>query len=194
MITEKQLQQFCATEDIRFYLLTPYIQDGYVVASNGHICIRTMGEFKSALTHTDIKPVSITQLIDKTISLLSEVGFVSLPDIPPPVPCKLCEGRGHLFLCPSCDGEGEFDDGACETCGGSGVSLNKAHEIRECLFCDGAGEDLSEPVACGDSWFRRRYLDMINSLPGAAIKTNGEMGVAYFRFDGGDGAVMPTRK
>ena len=193
-ITEEQLQSFCAKEDIRFCLETPYIQDGYVVASNGHICIRTTGEFPSAVTREDVKPPNITGLIDKTLAALDGVDAIAIPGLPPFVPCSSCNGSGREFVCVVCAGEGEFDGDGCEECGGAGSVAKNTGINRDCWFCGGSGEDRGNPVMCGDGWFARRYLAMIAALPRATIKTNGESGCAYFSFDGGDGAVMPIRK
>jgi hypothetical protein len=44
----------------------------------------------------------------------------------------------------------------------------------------------------GEQYFQNKYLRLIRTLPGAEIGTTKGMKAARFRFDGGDGLVMPV--
>jgi DnaJ-class molecular chaperone len=41
--------------------------------------------------------------------------------------------------CPDCDGGAFTGNGRCSHCHGSGVNLNLASEVPQCLFCKGSG-------------------------------------------------------
>ena len=60
---------------------------------------------------------------------------------------KIIEAQG-LLICPTCDGEGEYDtfcghysSETCSSCQGSGIirSLNKQKHRKECVICNGRG-------------------------------------------------------
>ncbi len=190
----EQLIKFCAKDDIRSYLLNPWIQGEYVVASNGHIAVRVPAtDFVSVLEPVTGKVPLVDSLIDKVKAL--ELALMPIPELPPTVPCEYCGGSGAAYPCDECDGSGNFDhcgrEYACKACDGHGQNQIGEGDAEPCWFCDGRGEKPYYAVQVGDGYFDRRYLAIIASLPNVVIAPNGPKGTAYFTFDGGDGALMP---
>lgn len=193
------LRKFCAVNDIRLYLLNPIRRDGYLYATNGHIavCIPDNPEINASADET--RPDF--SFIHKAMAEISDFGTV-VAELPPPVKCPACGGSGYSVKCDDCDGEGTFDHGLheyeCKNCDGDGTFPGAKDEkgAVTCHHCDGTGHDPFQTVRVGNSPFARRYVAMLKELPGAVIWTNSEneLASAFFKFDGGFGALMPCRE
>jgi hypothetical protein len=189
-MTPDQLQKFCADGDFRRYLNNPFMQGEYAVASNAEIAIRTT-EFEGEYPAKEDKWVDISAVIDRACK--SELPMLPIPaDLPPTKLCPDCDRKDWYAkeTCDDCNGEGTFEHGRheydCKNCDGEG-------EIKaQCLKCGGKGY-LIEAVQIGDAHFSSSYLALLADLPGIAIAPNGKDGAAYFKFDGGDGVLMPMR-
>lgn len=192
----EKIKKFCKREDIRELTLHPWKVGGFVVATNGHIAIRVAAFGDLLLVDAEMKKNPIPKCIDDAKAPGLEL--FSIPALPEPHTCEKCNGSGIAHVCEDCDGEGvlikksgnEIDCPACK-CSGQ-VPEGNGDEI-ECWFCDGRGEEPYQAIQIGDGHFDRRYLAMIAALPNARIAPNGPKDVAYFTFDGGDGALMPMR-
>lgn len=76
--------------------------------------------------------------------------------------------------------------------------------MQPCIYCDTNDPDpciechdtliCERPVSVeiGGSHFARKYLAMIKALPNCVIAPNG-LDAAWFKFDGGDGLLMPRK-
>jgi len=63
-----------------------------------------------------------------------------------------------------------------------------------CDECNFTGKDeLYTPVSVAEQCFQAKYLRLLRTLPGAEIGPTYEMNAARFRFDGGDGLIMPCK-
>lgn len=168
------LQQFCATNDGRLYLMTPFSDDTHTLATNGHVIVRVP---KRADTegHKDAPRDKARALFDKS----PLVGAVPMPafNIPPPPPvvmedCAWChDGKEHD--CPECTCE-------CEECDGKGETE--------------AGEEAQ--ITVRGVPFNARYIRQIFALPGLMLPgavTNDKDVPMPFSFDGGEGLLMPMR-
>lgn len=192
----EQLQKFCAKSDIRYYLLKPWINSGHAFASNGHIAVRVPSDgLFSVVAHGEGQEPNVGALVDNAKAL--GLPLMAIPELAPPEVCEACAGTGTAYECEECEGEGSFTHHGkeydCKWCNGLGQHQNGQGDPETCFHCDGFGEKAYRPVAVGDSHFDRRYLALIAALPNAMIAPNGPAGVAYFTFDGGDGALMPMR-
>jgi hypothetical protein len=147
------------------------------------------------------KSVNIS-VIDK--SMEKEAVWLPAPAVAVTIlPCKRCAGTGKSNQCPECDGEGEvtlendFNEYkcTCQTCSGKGDyrGLSGGKEVP-CRECGGTGKDLEHtPVNVNGVLVSDLYLSWIAALPNAEIAVFGPNDVVRFRFDGGDGFVMPRR-
>lgn len=126
------------------------------------------------------------------------------------VNCRTCKGRG-VVECPTCHNEDDCDD-----CDSTGAQTRPARpdddpsQTFECDDCGGTG-DLGDPdtpplvpTRVGPYSIDRRYVALLQTLPGIELDLGREdwfAGAPYhagptarplrFRFDGGEGAIMP---
>lgn len=128
------------------------------------------------------------------------------------VECRACRGSG-MTECPTCHHED-----ACDDCGGTGnverpsTTEDDPDGRIECMDCDGTGDRGDKhavphvPTRVGPYSIDRRYVVVMQALPGIEIDLGREdwfvgaphkYGVTVvpvrFRFDGGEGAIVPLR-
>lgn len=91
----------------------------------------------------------------------------------------------------------------CSTCGGDGIcECCDCDTSHSCGHCDGTGtcretvDEANERVAFGYVDIARRYAWLISTLPNVtwAAQLDNDESPILFRFDGGQGVVMPMRK
>lgn len=118
--------------------------------------------------------------------------WTDLPTLPDQPKCQKCHGNPvEAKECPECHGEGEVDVSnrynvytcECKTCGGSG-------ETGGCDDCGDTGLAKEPPIIVGSRLFKPWTIRKLATLPGIQIATSPKS-VNWFRFDGGDGLVMP---
>lgn len=173
------LQPFCSTDETRWYLLKPFSMGEFSYATNGHIEIRQP------------RREDIPEMDEKAPKFDASAPFAGIEsavfsrieaDLPPPPettgPCKLCDGRGYEHDCPSCDC-------VCEPCHGSG-------EMDPERFIS---------TSIGGVFFVLSYVRQMLELPGVEISNTAVLSIKHkksrpllFRFDGGEGALMPRMK
>lgn len=167
------LQQFCSTDSVRFYLHNPFTLGDFTYATNGHIIVRVPKVDGVPLAESAPNPSNIFK------DFPASDRFTALPPLnlpkaegPETVDCSECDGRGKEHECPDCDCE-------CEACDGSGKEVREKRVSTEL-----AGVIL-----------QLRYVRQIAALPHVEIAPhlaiNGKP--VFFRFEGGDGALMPMR-
>lgn len=187
---------FPAGQDIRLHLNQPARADGKLYASDGHILIVTHDD-------TEVSVLEDSKLPSLAKNLLAPIDGrdnwipVDIP-LPSPISCFLCGGIGKLSECEHCEGDGFVlsNDGRkeeqCPKCNGAPYLADV--NGYACWKCNGSGESiLAIPV--GNTHFQRRYLALLQSLPGPVTLAPAPVAsdVAFFRFDGGHGALMPCR-
>jgi len=170
--TEPDLRPFCLSNlaklKIRPYLGKPFSIGDFTYATNGYILVRV--PVRKAYGPPD-SPVGVETVYAK---LLAEISYFPAPAIDGPLfvmrdtPCPNCQGRGTLHDCPNC---------SCR-----------------CQECAGAGKELDYAVV-RLPWavFDAKYISKIWQLPNPCIAACREKGPMPFRFDGGDGLIMPMR-
>jgi hypothetical protein len=179
------LMKFCGIDDVREFLHTPFSDKDYTYATNGHVCIRVplIEEWKDKTA-----PINPNEKLFKDLGRYRT--FIPIPAVP----------ETALFeQCPEC----RDTVNQCETCGGSGeIECSECNQIRECEDCEGpcykcsgSGKVYTEkntPIRI--SVFNQAYVWLISQLPNCQISIIEKNGMAYFKFDGGDGCLMPLRQ
>ena len=211
------LQLFCCEDETKVNICAPYSVGDYTLATNGHMQIRVPrmenvpeSEKAPRVAFTETDPVGKNYLKEPVEWLpVPAVTVVSEP-------CRACGGTGKGVVCPECKGEGfvalttdfnEYDGQDCKTCDGNGQISAAGYEKMKGrmaympeskpVICDACHNGRIWPMAgeiVGGVKINVRFLDLIGKLPGAQLGVFGELDVARFRFDGGDGLVMPMRK
>jgi len=184
------LKKFCRNyKTPKLDLMTPFSWNGYAVATNGHVLIRIPAV--PEVTRTENIP-NVKEVFDKAPEP------ESWHEIPEPAPAEFheCPECGGKKWCQLCCGEGrllEFEKGIaktikCEMCNGSG-------DFVTCEWCDGSGvEEVFRSTKIGAQTFQNKYLRILRTLPGVMIGPTTDLKCARFKFDGGDGLIMPTRE
>ncbi|MBU2537260.1 MAG: hypothetical protein KKH22_02395 [Proteobacteria bacterium] len=183
----------------------PWSTGKYSYATNGHILVRVLRRDEIP-EREDAPPLyNVSHLFFKEPRT-----WLPAPVVSPQKPkeCELCGGTGSVFYCPECDGEGdlEFENKysrytvTCDTCEGSRVvskvvGAGDDGSKKRCDSCAGLGSRQDhKSVPIGDLYFSDVYLSWIAELPGAEIGLYCLGNPARFRFDGGEGLLMPRCK
>lgn len=196
------LQRFCSKDQCRHSLTTPWVETDdcvyYTCASDGAIIIRIRGalcERKDSIAHRVIDWRARREAVVAWCPHVEFTGELRK--------CPWCEGAGFVMEeveCWQCEGSGAVpceccgQDTECEVCEGSGTVDNTEKTI--CLRCDGVGADTKKlPVITPHGVFSAYYYNLIGGLPNVEWALERERSIttipALFRFDGGDGAIMP---
>lgn len=208
------IMKFCSKETSRDKTNKPFTVDGFTYATNGHLIMKVpeMPEFKD---NGNSGPGRATTMKEWTADVLEWFSCPVIPEIMDE-PCKVCGGIGRAFVCPECDFDGmvelktkfsDYESQQCETCGGHGqVTKEVIDPLKkkfpsvvvdegDCEQCDGSGihRRIDNSVMLGGTAMSDRYLSWIGLLPNCEIGTTGQDTPARFRFDGGEGLLMPRR-
>jgi DnaJ-class molecular chaperone len=194
------ISKWCAKQDCRVYLNTPFNFEGRTFAGNGHAMLSVQEEAGHPDIDESLKKV-MTSFLD-TDSLL----FIPLPanlNLPEATRCEKCRGTAKITVtqCKECVGEGV-------------ISFENDHNSYECncKTCDGAGDetaigvgsDCYECIGYGTSYERfstidihgvtieTRYARLLSSIPNLEI--SGDDNKLYFRSLDVRGAVLGHMK
>jgi hypothetical protein len=172
----QDLLPFCAAEhNYRFASIgRPWTCEGFTYATDGRILIRVPA-IEGVEWNEKAPPVA--KLIAETVPK-SVAKWVPLPVFPDPVfdECENCGGKGKWR---------ETDE--------SGKEIGLEFDCDECI---GGKWPKVRPVRVLGRLFNDHFLEEIASLPGIEIADvpYREGAALYFRFDGGDGLLMPMKE
>lgn len=198
------LQKFCDTNtDHEAYGITePFSRGEWTYATNCHICVRIPRI--STITHE----ASVSESAEKLFADAKARTTVwqSLPDFElKRSDCSTCGGTGYMQRCPAYDHpDHKCFNGKSKICkqydGDCAKGCSKDAEFSfKCEDCEGSGE-IKLPGkyivqgAAGTTQISAIYLDMIKDLPNVMIAPYDETSGFLFRFDGGEGMLMPMRQ
>lgn len=174
MLTVQEIAQFSDSDGI-FSIRLPWSRGDYTYSTNGHLIIRIP-------RHPDIKEIleapDALNIFLKAEPIPSE--WIDIPALPEPqfIQCKECDGQ--RFVTWKTDWN-EYE--------------------AECKSCDGTGESGEiRKIEINGVIFNVEYLRKISKLPNFKISVlNAGDGIVekekpvWFKFDGGDGLIMPCR-
>lgn len=167
-MTIEELKAFCGDTFSRTQ--EPWSHEGFTFATNGHIMVR-VPQMVEVTEGEPIKGMMARILPYGTPSEWYPLSGIAVPPAQEQE-CESCEGgRETVHDCPECTC-------VCDECDGTGRIL------------DAKGRD---PIIVGCAGFQTKYLRMLSTLPGCEIGPISEFAIAPFRFDGGDGVLMPMR-
>ena len=193
------LERFCNKNNPQYSI--PFNGHGYTMACTGYMAVRVSGVRDQYPNDVDLA-AKINGLFPGVQEMLTSLDLTELLDVDSlraVLPCPKCRDRKNsIIVCPECDGSGEAEasnsysdyEVECATCQGSGKCV--------CDECGGVGEITNEDaVEVLGVTFKVKNLSVILGLPGVHFFLNGcEAGYknkrpAYFRFDGGEGILIP---
>jgi hypothetical protein len=209
------LKLFCSTSSYNHgRLAAPYSYGDYTYATNGHILIRVprLADAPENENAPKVWTGDIAELFNR-----EPAEWVPVPEVDyDGDECEVCGGTGTALLCPECEGEGEvfpetkysiYEGQDCATCEGNGQisqqawnDFVKGHKFKgqaiedSCDECIGTGiESTKASQVINGSRISEKYLWMVGELPGAELGIFEPEAAVRFRFDGGDGLIMPMR-
>ena len=167
-MSEIDLAPFCEKADgYRLNIKRPFSRAGFTWATDGRILVRVP-------LRADVEENPNAPHAERLFPDLADVTFAPLPSVkwpemPTRAECKWCEGRGTQHDCPHC------------TC--------------TCNECEGTGKDISAAgVIVRGLHFNVAYIRLLLALPGLEFTTKPKEGQpAPFRFEGGEGVLVPMR-
>jgi len=168
-MSEIDLHQFCSTDKNRPKLVSPFSRNEYTYATNGHIIVRVPRRDDIQETADAPNPTTLFDDAEPRMDYRPAI-FPELPSYKSTkIECFRCEGRGTEHDYPDC------------TC--------------ECIECGGDGFDEKEPaiyIGIDGVPFALKYVIKIASLPNIQVGKAVPSGALPFRFDGGEGLLMPV--
>lgn len=169
-----ELDKYCGDDGFRTYLSEPFTVGEFSYATDGRIIVR--------VPKRDDVPgtVKIGIAIEAPFKGIDKAQFGPLPHKPiPPLPpsteqdCDECDGRKTEHDCPDCECP-------CHSCNGTGLEI--------------ITPQVSTTIRGGI--FNLKYVALMLELPGVLVQSDWAGGAEepmFFKFDGGDGAIIPRR-
>lgn len=169
-MTPMDLSPFCGRDLTRPYLQQPFSYGEWTYATNGHICVRVPRR-PTVEENENMKDKAANLFLQNTASEFSPMPKVTIPaDLGEDDDCNTCDGRGTEHDCPDCEC-------LCEDCGGSGK--------------EPPGSRIS--IGIGEGIYQGSYVLLMQTLPAVEIAKPDKEKPLCFRFDGGEGLLMPRR-
>lgn len=194
---QELLNRFCDPD--REKQRGPFSLGEYTYATNGHILVRVPRLVD--VPEWEAVNEKAAAMFDGLDYAALDAALVDIPDFPQPDPeiCTVCKGSSKISKCPECDGEGEVllendhheYECTCKTCAGDGkVSGNES----VCSSCHGSGKKaVWAKISVGCTHLSSHYLTMLKDLPGMRIAPTEPVKGNYFKWNEGDGLLMPMR-
>lgn len=165
-MTPADLQRFCSRDHRRPNLHAPFSRGDFTYASDGVVIVRVARLADVAEISTAPAAESLP-FADANAAFTKAPTTIELPAVKE-LECECCSGRGSQHDCPQCTCE-------CEECGGHGQVLETV------------------TVGIGPANFSAKHLKRILVLPNLQLGPLSFSDPVPFRFDGGDGLIMPVR-
>ena len=200
------LIKYCCREPTRFYINSPWSAGDYTYATNGHVLFRVP---RCEDVPENPHAPNPEYVIAKALAPVDMQPFPKI-DLPTGETCHHCHGKGRGYPCLNCGGDGESECptcrevAECKDCNGKGYYLAPAKDGQKdewCVFCDGEGvewEARPNVYFLPNVIISVRYARWLAELPGIQINmtpapVGGHTAAIPFRFDGGEGWIMPIR-
>jgi hypothetical protein len=167
------LDKFC--HPTRPELARPFSFGDWTLAANGHIAVRVPR--RSDVAENPDAPAALA------LKEFEKANIAKIRYRPPP-PFELVEPF---------EWQEEFE---CGYCHGSGTAHACPDCKCKCQVCDGAGKQTIErfrTAALGRAHYQAKYLSWLQALPGLQLGSTHRQNPLAFRFDSGDGLLMPVR-
>jgi hypothetical protein len=174
------LLEFCEHNAFRRPIAEPFVQDGYLYATDARIAIRIPTKQSNTEREDGARYPRMADIFTGLKPVQSrwhaEEGWLQWPTKPLEIPTPTDAKQG--VVCPICLGGGEYwTDG----------------DTRRCVYCDGDGYlSLYDNASLGPACFSGMYWRLIARLPNVWYREPKNAGKPlWFRFAGGDGVLMP---
>jgi len=189
------LQAWCHTE--RRSLSAPFVRGGFRYATDGRAMVRLPAPGESDTEDPLVPDASlIFAAVEKLTFAPWPADWESWETMEIEVEKEECpECHGETKECSRCDGSGQIECGECgqdydcPDCEGKGYTGAKCSKCRNCgtIFKPGRAFRVADGV-----WVEERFLRRVVNLPALHYACKGSANPVFFRFDGGEAAMMPV--
>jgi len=172
----------------------PFSGGSYVYATDGRMALRVdKSKFENPYDIGEYAP-NIDELIEK-VKKDTPINFNGQFEL---IPCRNCRATGLNRKCPECEGSGVIEccecgqDRDCPDCDGNGSG-----DGEKCSDCDGLGKRLKEEHTVlieglkVQSKFLCKIYQELKDVQLFADMSDNKM--VYFKFDGGEGILLPLK-
>jgi hypothetical protein len=166
------LEKFC--DSAQPALARPFSFGDWTIASNNHIAVRVPR--RPDIAENPDAPN------DRALKLFEQVGMKRRYRPAPAFELTEPFEWNEEFECATCRGDGKMH--ACPDC------------KCKCQVCDGAGKQTIErfrTITLGRAHYQAKYLSWLQPLPGLQLGPTHRQNPLAFRFDGGEGLLLPCR-
>ena len=197
-MTKEDLMKFCDPEQLN--ISKPFTRGDFTYVTNRHLIIRVpkledVGEQEGNKID-----------IEKFWKSISDYPYFPITKISPTkyAQCCKCEGTGIITKCPECNGTGEVDlesdynsySCECESCDGTGNIGGSKDKEKKCDKCNGTGKienKFDNHSLASGRYYQNNYLHWLKELPECLLAEAKDLDPAHFKFNGGDGFIMPVK-
>ncbi len=172
----------------------PFSGGNYVYATDGRMALRVDKVRIEATYEAGEYGLKIDELIEKAAKD-KPIDFKADFEL---IPCRNCRATGLNRKCPDCEGTGVVEccecgqDRDCPDCDGNGSG-----DGEQCSDCGGLGKKLKDDhtVLIEGLKVQSKFLCKIyQELKDVQLFADmGEYKMVYFKFDGGEGILLPLR-
>jgi hypothetical protein len=161
---KNDLVKFVSADGEKHHIDKPWSRDGFTYATNGHVMVRV-----PVMADVQNNEGPNAEYVFKQALPMPDT-WVPIPDVKPSdIKCDECGGQGRKFR----DVDGITWERECDGCNGSGkIHPVETHEINGVKF-------------------QVKYLFLLHQLPNCEISPVDNKTPAWFKFDGGEGLLMP---
>lgn len=170
-IEKELLQKFCSDQENRVSINTPWSDEKYSYATDGRLCIRVPR--LPDVPERDDAPKNMQKNIfdiQPNTGEFQPLGLIVFPPLVGSSKCTTCHGCG-THTCSTCE-----DD-------------------HECGHCEGSGREAERMIGFkfGKHTVSHLFFNKLTALECVSVAESSvdEMHALSFRFNGGDGLLMP---
>ncbi|MEH6347749.1 MAG: hypothetical protein V7785_21825 [Bermanella sp.] len=191
------IQQWCAKQDVRDYLKSPFNFNGKTLASNGHVLIAVPERAGLPSIYEGLKK-GVTKLLQIDGWEFSALDYQL--ELPEKVECEACKGHKKITVneCKECNGEAvvcfenDFSDYTCDcaSCDGHGGATIYG-QGDECEGCYGEGKQFikwSRLKVCGVD-INPNYYQLLRGIENLEVCSDG-IKTLYFKASDVQGCVL----
>ena len=166
-MTKDDIMPFCS--NLSPNMFAPWSKGEYTYATNGHMIVRVP-------RLEDVPEREDAPSTDSVFPYKEPTNWIDFADIELP--------EKEMADCSKCNGDKTYHHEECPDCDG-----------HDCEECDRTGKvAIRQPVPVGNTHYQIVYLSILKGLPNCKIGPNADpMNYAVFKFDGGDGLLMPMK-
>lgn len=166
------LQPFCGREETFHKINRPFSRGEFSYATNGHIMVRVPR--RSDVEENTVSPATETIYDQHPAASFEPAPAIELP--------------GHAAV---------LEKEECTECNGTGSGCECENCQCDCQSCDGTGGVENEQlisVGFKGAIYNRAWMAMMLGLPNLELGPVDKEKPLRFRFDGGEGLLMPMRR